>query len=939
MSDAGDDFWHRRSQPPPGARDADDAVIDPGVRTTPTSHLPAPAPRVTHLADGSTVERVETPATKTHREIAERNSWAFVDLDQPNLAISPELAEVIPAHVARQFSCVPVRLHGRTLTVAVEDPGDLTKAGDLRSHVPGHTVRLAYANPLAIARLIENIYSASSEAQRLAGEKSAPTRRNAASGGDLGRIADSEGSGTAKMVDLILEQGVREHASDIHIESTADGVVVRLSVDGKLRVLNRYPRSAERGILTKIKVDAQMATDNFLVPESGVLQFLDPRTHRLVDIRVEVAPTAWGSSATLRLQTNIWRDMTTLGFGSYNEERFRRALAEPYGVILATGPTGSGKSLALSTRIPTPTGYTTMGELREGDAVLGRDGKPCRVTHPFDVNPSPELYRVRFSDGQAIIADRHHQWLVSEHFFNPAIPLGESSGLTRMSTGDLVNAGAGQGGARYAVPIPMPLDLPHSDLPVEPYTLGAWLGDGHSAGGRLTADPANAHVNSTGMSDQEHLLAFLRAAGVSATPSEGSPFLLNTSGLAPLLRGLDLINNKHVPLSYLRASHDQRLALLQGVMDTDGSIAENGTCSISLSDGKLAQGVLELIRSLGIKAAIHASPSGYRDEAGRKVDCKTRYRITFTTATTVFRLPRKAERVPDSVRETQRWLYITAIESVEPGSDAYEPARCIMVDSDDHTYLCGEGYVVTSNSTLLYSGVREKISPETKIITLEDPIEYKVPEGVTQIAVNVDRGVTFARGLRSILRQAPNVVLVGEIRDEETAETAVDAAMTGHLVLSTLHTNSAAGVVPRLVRMGVEPYLLGSSLLGATAQRLVRELCERCRVDVKLTDEVVDLGGFAEIVGAGRPPFVFEANPKGCERCKSGFTGRVPIHEVMLASKELADAIAERAPEPEIEALARKAGMIDMREDGWAKIVEGRTSIAEVNANTRRALA
>jgi type IV pilus assembly protein PilB len=235
----------------------------------------------------------------------------------------------------------------------------------------------------------------------------------------------------------------------------------------------------------------------------------------------------------------------------------------------------------------------------------------------------------------------------------------------------------------------------------------------------------------------------------------------------------------------------------------------------------------------------------------------------------------------------------------------------------------------SGKSTTNYSALREKINPETKIITLENPIEYKVPSGITQMAINVDQGMTFPAGLRSILRQDPNIVLVGEIRDEETAETAVDAAMTGHLLFSTLHTNDAPGVVPRLIRMRIDPFLVSSSLLCVVGQRLVRRLCQTCKIGGRIDrDRLYSLGFKDE---GPLPELFFEANKDGCHDCIGGFAGRVPIHEVMLLDDSLTDAIADNAAQSVIKQKAREAGMTTMREDAYEKAKQGLTSLSEIN--------
>jgi type II secretory ATPase GspE/PulE/Tfp pilus assembly ATPase PilB-like protein len=239
----------------------------------------------------------------------------------------------------------------------------------------------------------------------------------------------------------------------------------------------------------------------------------------------------------------------------------------------------------------------------------------------------------------------------------------------------------------------------------------------------------------------------------------------------------------------------------------------------------------------------------------------------------------------------------------------------------------------SGKSTSLYSFLAEVNSPDTRIVTIEDPVENKL-DGVMQIAVKSDIGLTFATGLRSILRADPDIVMIGEIRDLETAEIAIRASLTGHLVFSTLHTNDALGGISRLIDMGVEPFLLSAAVRAFLAQRLVRQLCNSCRRPISLTDaEKAEFGIPSEI--PGRP---YEA--VGCDHCRNtGFSGRLAIFELVLLTTPMQDLIAHSAPARDILAQAIKEGYIPMREYGWHKVMQGETTIEEVISVTSSDLA
>lgn len=251
--------------------------------------------------------------------------------------------------------------------------------------------------------------------------------------------------------------------------------------------------------------------------------------------------------------------------------------------------------------------------------------------------------------------------------------------------------------------------------------------------------------------------------------------------------------------------------------------------------------------------------------------------------------------------------------------------RCLHTP---HGIILVTGPTGSGKTTTLYAGLSHINQPGRNILTIEDPIEYLLA-GIGQMQVNSKVGMTFAKGLRAILRQDPDVVMVGEIRDLETAEIAVQASLTGHLVMSTLHTNTALGAITRLQDMGVEPFLLSSSLLGVMAQRLVRTLCTACREEDTLTRAERELLR----LGDGEDSVVFKA--KGCHQCKgTGYRGRSGIYELILIDDTLRGMIHDGVNEQEMEAHCRKTatGLFD---DGIHRVLAGQTSIAEVLRVTR----
>jgi len=232
----------------------------------------------------------------------------------------------------------------------------------------------------------------------------------------------------------------------------------------------------------------------------------------------------------------------------------------------------------------------------------------------------------------------------------------------------------------------------------------------------------------------------------------------------------------------------------------------------------------------------------------------------------------------------------------------------------------------SGKSTSLYSFLHEVNTMDVRILTAEDPIEYQM-DGIIQVQMNKDIGLDFARTLRAFLRQDPDKIMVGEIRDRETAEIAINASLTGHMVFSTLHTNTAAGAFPRLTDMGVEPFLIASAVAGVMGQRLCRRLCPKCRREVPLDRKYYDLS---------YPPekdTVFE--PNGCDACsRTGYKGRRALFEVLEVDEEIESAIVKRANATQLQEMSLAKGMKTLREDGWAKVFKGVTSVTEIRRVT-----
>ncbi|NLY70773.1 MAG: type II/IV secretion system protein [Clostridiales bacterium] len=257
------------------------------------------------------------------------------------------------------------------------------------------------------------------------------------------------------------------------------------------------------------------------------------------------------------------------------------------------------------------------------------------------------------------------------------------------------------------------------------------------------------------------------------------------------------------------------------------------------------------------------------------------------------------------------------------------PANMRLFDTvinKDHGIVLVTGPTGSGKSTTLYTVLREKNNDEINIVTVENPVENIIP-GITQVDINVKAGLTFASVLRSILRQDPDIIMVGEIRDQETADLATTAAITGHLVCSTLHTYDAPSAVIRLCDLGVEPFLVSAALVGVISQRLIRKICPRCKVSYQASQEELDV--LKPILEEGERSITLYKG-EGCSYCNNtGYKGRTAIHEIMPVTPRLRRAIYDRASVDEIKAIAIEEGMITLYEDARIRVLQGVTSYEE----------
>lgn len=380
---------------------------------------------------------------------------------------------------------------------------------------------------------------------------------------------------------------------------------------------------------------------------------------------------------------------------------------------------------------------------------------------------------------------------------------------------------------------------------------------------------------------------------------------------APIVRVVNLLINQaiHDGASDIHIDPGERETVVR--YRVDGILHE-----VQRSDSDIHSGIVSRLKIMaGMNIAEKRVPQDGRfsvSTGDRKVDLRVATLPTVWGETVVMRLL-DAKSAPVNLSDL-----------------GFEPDQLQTFDKaihNAHGLVLVTGPTGSGKSTTLYAALRAVATPEVNVITVEDPVEFRF-QGINQVQVNAKAGMTFAAALRSILRADPDIVLIGEIRDEETAKIAIEASLTGHLVLATLHTNDAASAVTRLAEMGVEPYLVSSALTAVVGQRLVRRLCTYCRAETKLPIDQARKIGIA-----GDDEFddlhIYEA--VGCSHCHgSGYRSRMGVHEVIEMSPELSKMTLEGAGAGQLAKQAWAEGATSMRRDGWTKVRQGVTTIEEV---------
>ena len=836
-------------------------------------------------------------------------------------------------------------------------------------------------------------------------------------------------SSTSQVIEIILAGAKQMRASDIHFEPEEESTRLRYRVDGVLQDIGKFPKSVYHLATSRIKMISKMRLNVRDRAQDGHF-FVDLDGNR-IDVRVNSIPGKYGENINMRLLSadSLVAKMEDLGLRGLAYEAVRTEITKPHGMILNTGPTGSGKTTTLYTllgqmnqpgtkiiTIEDPIEYTLQGivqtEVAKGGQYTFADGLRAIVRQDPDIILVGEIRDDETADIAVNAALTGHLVLSTLHAnsASAAVPRLLELSMKRELITSSVNCFIAQRLVRilcdeckssYApaketvdslkefIAIISPkskVDIP-KDIPLLWRSVGCSNCNMTGFRGRkgifevLLMSPAvTAVINDLGTEDQ--ILRTALEDGMVTMTQDGilkaiegittleevwrvadqadalrniytelMPSALSRSSLIPTdllektdthLTNFSLFDTfvKDLPQNqFLRAIFAAALLLragdihleptdtvvlvrfrIDGILQTVTSFAKNNYPSIlgeiklwaGLKSGEQA-GVVDGRFSISIETP-------YRNITAVQTDIRLSIILGGFGETAVMRLLSK-----NTVKLELGSLNIRK-ENLARILDAVKKPNGIILNT---------GPTGSGKTTTLYSILSGLNKPEVKIITVEDPIEYQLP-GILQTQVNNDEGYSFGSALRSLLRQNPDIMMIGEIRDEETAQIAVQAAITGHLVLSTLHANSAAGAIPRMLNMGVTGDDLANAGNCFIAQRLVRHLCENCREVVAPTPEEATLiekylAKLTKASGIEKPSTGKIYKTKGCKQCNgTGYTGQIVLSEALTIDQSIEELIARGALASEIEAKASENGMVSLALDGILAVLEGRTTLEEV---------
>ena len=848
--------------------------------------------------------------------------------------------------------------------------------------------------------------------------------------GELIALKENRYLNTSRAMEIILAGARKLRASDIHLEPEEDGIRLRYRIDGVLQEIGRLPLELYRLLLSRIKMIGKMRLNIRKEAQDGHF-FIDLDGKR-VDIRVSSIPGKYGENINMRLLSSedVIVDVTELGLRGLAYEEVMRQVVKPNGLILNTGPTGSGKTTTL---------YTLLNHINQPDMkiITVEDQIEYSIGGIVQTEISKNQDYSFATALRAIVRQDPDVILVGEIRDDETADITVNAALT----GHLVFSTLHSNSAAAAVPRFMELGVKPSlivaslnaligqrlvrklckhckesyepaketvdsllklitiispkakiSLPQEVKTLYKTVGcpECHFTGyyGRIgifevltMTQEVVEIVNNIG-TEQEILRAALENGMVTMTQDgilkalDGTTTLDEVWRVADQTEALRNIYAELMPNELSRSTHISEE--LSQAVEKETSSLKTFAAYAARVDSQLRIPTLFAGALLMHAGDIHIEPTGETVEVRYRIDGILQPAASFPIA----EYPTLAAdiRLAAGLKSGERSgtidgrFSITLEKPIKGKTDVVDVRLSIILGgfgetmvmrllnqsvvkldldllhirkrnlddiiaaiSKPHGIILNTGPTGSGKTTTLYSILSRLNTPEVKIITVEDPIEYQIP-GILQTQVSESEEYTFATALRSLLRQNPDILMIGEIRDNETADIAVQSANTGHLVLSTLHANSAAGVVSRLTAMGVSPDDLANAANLFMAQRLVRKICAECkesRTPTEAEKKIIEAALQTLPDKAALTKKTRVAEGKGCTACSgTGFAGQMVISETLLITKEMSELISRGALVSEIESKAAELGMMTLAQDGILSVLEGDTTLAEVKRVT-----
>jgi type II secretory ATPase GspE/PulE/Tfp pilus assembly ATPase PilB-like protein len=902
---------------------------------------------------------------------------------------SAELLEIMSSKTQKEHSIVPICEYGGLITVASRRP---IKASTRTEIIHGlHNPKGAMKNfkmalVMAPVGSIHDIITANLSAVVSTGDLAGgitletPPEAEEKEEIDIQELANGGEATIIKLVQSLLVGAVNKRATDIHIATHPERTWVRYRLDG---VMVEAPFHLAfdfwKAVISRIKIMSQIDIKYSPVPQDG--KFPLSVGNDEYDIRVNTCPTVYGEKAVLRLQKKSQTVPTLEGLGFYEHEKrlIENVISSDHGLLIICGPTGSGKCLGKGTPVLKFNGeIVPVEDVKAGDLLMGPDGKPRKVqrtnqgTGPlYEIEPrkgdswvcndahiltlkqtAPNMTKSSVLPGRRVrnegiyqafgIKPTHSQRHRLNRHYPEVVDVCLKDFLERTSGKKKVDQHWKL--FRTGVEFPCPKEI--AEIPEGYfYYLGLWLGDGTAKVNEITnTDPEiigwiqkfAGEINARFSIEKDERAAHIktisakpRAIGQGIKRDKSFPFLYEKSrkkGVClrtllaccretlggkgrPTLKGAG--GGKHIPLWAKTATKTQRLALLAGLLDSDGSLA--GNCFDFVNKNReVVEGTVFIARSLGL----------WGNPAKEKVINGQGYWRTCISGNTEV-IPTKAARKQAGPRRQKKDVLRTGWKATPLGGGEYFG---FTLDGDGR-FLLGD-FTVTHNTTTLSATMYSIDRKRWNVITAENPVEIRIPD-VEQTPIDGQQ-LTFGKFVPAALRQDPDYIMIGETRDRETTEEVIRAAITGHIVMTTLHTNSAAGAPGRLIDMGGQPFLITDALKAVCAQRLIRRLCPNCARPAKQfpsEEEIKKMGIRPEwLAGADRL-----MEPTGCKLCnKTGYRGRIAIIEGYYTNSRIRQIIIhENADTDKIRQEIENQGGKTLFQHAVEHAAKGTTSITE----------